>query len=70
MATVPALKMSAEIAQKIREHGAQGYPNECCGALLGRDADGTSTATIDGGERLKTVTPPPEEGPFHPVARL
>src|ERR1700675_2413705 len=44
MATVPALKMSAEIAQKIREHGAQGYPNECCGALLGRDADGTSTA--------------------------
>jgi proteasome lid subunit RPN8/RPN11 len=39
MATVPALKMSAEIAQKIREDGARGYPNECCGALLGRDAD-------------------------------
>ena len=49
MATVPALKMSAEIAQKIRDHGAQGYPNECCGALLGRDADGTSAATTGGG---------------------
>ena len=55
MATVPALKMSAEIAQKIREHGAQGYPNECCGALLGRDADGTSTATIDGGVILAAL---------------
>jgi proteasome lid subunit RPN8/RPN11 len=52
MATVPALKMSAEIAQKIREHGAQGYPNECCGALLGRDADGTSDATTGGGAIL------------------
>ena len=48
MATVPVLKMSAEIAQKIREHGARGYPNECCGALLGRDADETSAATTGG----------------------
>jgi proteasome lid subunit RPN8/RPN11 len=40
--------MSSEIAQKIREHGAQGYPNECCGALLGRDADETSAATTGG----------------------
>ncbi len=52
MATVPVLKMSAEIAQKIREHGAQGYPNECCGALLGRDADETSAATTGGGLAL------------------
>ena len=47
MAPAPTLKMSAEIAQKIRDHGAQTYPYECCGALLGRDApqaDGSATA--------------------------
>jgi len=45
MATAPTLKMSTEISQKIRQHGAQTYPHECCGALLGRDAasdDGTA----------------------------
>jgi len=30
--------ISAEVAEKIRAHGAETYPNECCGALLGRDA--------------------------------
>src|SRR5256885_11603371 len=47
MASGPTLKMSAEIAQKIRQHGAETYPHECCGALLGRDAalaEGTATA--------------------------
>jgi len=35
--------MSAEIAQQIRQHGAETYPHECCGALLGRDGvDGDS----------------------------
>jgi len=56
MAITPTLRISAEIAQKIREHGAQGYPNECCGALLGRDADGTSATTTGGG-----VIQPPRE---------
>ena len=37
MITAPVLKMSAEIAERIRLHGAETYPNECCGALLGRD---------------------------------
>jgi len=47
MASVPTLKMSTEIAQKICQHGADSYPHECCGALLGRDGfDGTS-ATAD-----------------------
>jgi proteasome lid subunit RPN8/RPN11 len=35
--TVPTLKVSAGIAEKIRSHGAETYPHECCGALLGRD---------------------------------
>lgn len=50
MATELTLKMSTEIAQKIREHGADCYPNECCGALLGRD--GADVTTAAGGAQL------------------
>jgi proteasome lid subunit RPN8/RPN11 len=32
------LWISHHLAEKIREHGAETYPHECCGALLGRDA--------------------------------
>jgi len=56
MATGPTLKLSTEIAQKIRQHGAETYPNECCGALLGRDAAGSEATTGTGG-----VQPPPRE---------
>ena len=49
MATAPTLKMSTEIAQKIRQHGAETYPHECCGALLGRDADGPEVTTTTAG---------------------
>ena len=31
------LKLSEEIAGRIRAHGAEAYPYECCGALLGAD---------------------------------
>jgi proteasome lid subunit RPN8/RPN11 len=31
--------ISAELAEKIREHGVETYPYECCGALLGTDQD-------------------------------
>jgi proteasome lid subunit RPN8/RPN11 len=34
---LPQLGMSRELAEKIRGHGAETYPYECCGALLGRD---------------------------------
>ena len=33
------LWISAELAEKIREHGVETYPYECCGALLGTDLD-------------------------------
>lgn len=39
MANAAQLKISAELADKIRSHGAETYPHECCGALLGRDTD-------------------------------
>ena len=52
MATAPILKMSTEIAEKIRQHGAETYPNECCGALLGRDGSGTDGTTTAGAVQL------------------
>jgi proteasome lid subunit RPN8/RPN11 len=39
MAKAAHLKISSELADKIRAHGAQTYPHECCGALLGRDTE-------------------------------
>jgi proteasome lid subunit RPN8/RPN11 len=33
------LTMSKELAEQIRAHGAETYPHECCGALLGRDKE-------------------------------
>jgi proteasome lid subunit RPN8/RPN11 len=38
MAEAAALWISGQLAEKIRAHGAETYPNECCGALLGRDS--------------------------------
>jgi proteasome lid subunit RPN8/RPN11 len=34
-----ALKVGAELVRRIEAHGAETYPHECCGALLGRDGD-------------------------------
>jgi proteasome lid subunit RPN8/RPN11 len=42
-----ATTLSLEIAKKIREHGAETYPYECCGALLGRDLDPAATSAPD-----------------------
>lgn len=33
------LWISGHLAEKIRAHGAETYPHECCGALLGRDSE-------------------------------
>jgi len=32
-----ALQLHPGVAGVIRTHGAETYPNECCGALIGRD---------------------------------
>lgn len=34
------LAMSVDLAAQVRAHGADTYPHECCGALLGRDIEG------------------------------
>src|SRR5215472_19177129 len=33
------LSLSQDLAEGIRRHGADTFPHECCGALLGRDGD-------------------------------
>lgn len=33
------LVLSSELANRIRAHGAESYPQECCGALLGSDGE-------------------------------
>ena len=38
MADASALRIGGQLAEKIRAHGAETYPHECCGALLGRDS--------------------------------
>jgi proteasome lid subunit RPN8/RPN11 len=45
MADETTLWISGHLAEKIRLHGAETYPHECCGALLGRDA--SAMAGID-----------------------
>jgi proteasome lid subunit RPN8/RPN11 len=40
----PTLWISDHLARKIRAHGAETYPHECCGALLGRDSEALDSA--------------------------
>jgi proteasome lid subunit RPN8/RPN11 len=39
MSEAPKLWLNELLAEKIRQHGEETYPHECCGALLGQDAD-------------------------------
>ena len=38
------LKLRSDLAAKIQAHGMQTYPYECCGAILGLEADGAREA--------------------------
>ena len=41
-----ALSLHAGVAAAIRAHGIETYPNECCGALIGRDGAVTATYAL------------------------
>jgi proteasome lid subunit RPN8/RPN11 len=41
MSETAILRISASLAERIGRHGAESYPYECCGALLGRDEAGS-----------------------------
>ncbi len=49
----PTLWISGHLAEKIRAHGVETYPHECCGALLGRD----SNAVLDGDRVADALQP-------------
>ena len=48
------LRVAAEVAALIEEHGRDAYPNECCGALIG------TGNVVSSGYQLPNTT---EEGP-------
>ena len=41
-----ALKLQAGVAHAIKRHGVETYPNECCGALIGREGRVTSIGPL------------------------
>jgi proteasome lid subunit RPN8/RPN11 len=46
MSESPTLWIGHTLAEKIRAHGVETYPHECCGALLGRDSDAAHQGTL------------------------
>jgi proteasome lid subunit RPN8/RPN11 len=40
------VRLNAQVDAAIRAHGAETYPNECCGALIGRDGVVTETLAL------------------------
>ena len=57
-----SIALSSGIDAAIRAHGVETYPNECCGALIGRDGVVTSTyplpnTTEEGPRRRFLVRP-------------
>jgi proteasome lid subunit RPN8/RPN11 len=48
MSEVPILRLNQELSDRIGAHGAETYPHECCGALLGRDLDPPTAHSSDG----------------------
>ena len=57
-----ALRLNSQVDAAIRAHGSETYPNECCGALIGRDGNVTETlalpnTTEEGARRRFLVRP-------------
>ncbi len=57
-----ALSLRRQVSDAIRAHGIEIYPNECCGALIGRDgvvheAFGLPNTTEEGPRRRFMVRP-------------
>jgi len=63
MADAPAVWISGHLAEKIRAHGAETYPHECCGALLGRD----SNAIVENDRGKNALTPAREILQLYPL---
>jgi proteasome lid subunit RPN8/RPN11 len=46
------LWISHDLSERIRRHGAETFPHECCGALLGRDS-----VAVESGNSKESETP-------------
>jgi proteasome lid subunit RPN8/RPN11 len=46
------LWVSQDLSERIRRHGAETFPHECCGALLGRDS-----MAVESGNSQESGTP-------------
>jgi proteasome lid subunit RPN8/RPN11 len=62
MTNEPALWISTHLADRIRAHGAETYPHECCGALLGRDSTvvagtGSEKEALNAGREILALFP-------------
>ena len=40
------IRLEPQVDAAIRAHGSETYPNECCGALIGRDGNVTDTLAL------------------------
>jgi proteasome lid subunit RPN8/RPN11 len=40
------LRLGSGVLDAVEQHGRETYPHECCGALIGRDGDVTSTVAL------------------------
>jgi proteasome lid subunit RPN8/RPN11 len=51
------LWINGHLAERIRVHGAEAYPHECCGALLGRDSSkiGGTDPVAEGATRGREI---------------
>ena len=51
------LNISHDLAERIGRHGAETFPHECCGALLGRDAAFDEAASPDAAREVLELLP-------------
>ncbi len=59
---LPGVRLREDVVRAIRAHGRGTYPNECCGALIGRDGEVVETfelpnTTEEGPRRRFLVRP-------------
>ena len=57
-----SLRLSDDVIAAIRHHGRETYPNECCGALIGRNGEvlesfALPNTTVEGPRRRFLVRP-------------
>jgi proteasome lid subunit RPN8/RPN11 len=61
------IEIARALLDEIREHGRQKYPEECCGALLGRGGDPARVSRVErienarGSERARRYEVSPED---------